>query len=301
MTDIRTRSVTSNDGTTIGYLELGRGPGLVVLHGAMVSAQSFTQLADALADSHTVYVPDRRGRGLSGPFGPGYDIDKEVEDLNALLTTTGAHDVFAVSVGALVCLQAALVTPEIQRMALWEPALPVDGSFSPSLTRFDQEVADGNLAAALVTGMFEAQIAPPALNAMPREQLVALTEQGMQAEDAGATPGEVTQRMLAPTLHYDLQLIQELRGTLDSYREVHARVLLLGGSEGPAWSKLALDALDRVLPDGSRVELPGLDHGGPTNPGPTNHASNPALVAQVLARFFDPSLELASSLLARGS
>lgn len=64
-----TGTVTSKDGTTIGYRQLGQGPGVVMLHGAMESAQSHMQLATALADAFTVYLPDRRGRGLSGPFG----------------------------------------------------------------------------------------------------------------------------------------------------------------------------------------------------------------------------------------
>ncbi len=79
-------SVTSQDGTTISYRQLGYGPGVVLLHGAMESAQSHMQLAEALADTFTVYVPDRRGRGLSGPYGKDYSIQEDVEDMDALLT-----------------------------------------------------------------------------------------------------------------------------------------------------------------------------------------------------------------------
>ena len=62
-------SITSPDGTTIGYRRLGTGPGLVILHGAMESSQSHLQLAEALAGDLTVYLPDRRGRGrpAAGP------------------------------------------------------------------------------------------------------------------------------------------------------------------------------------------------------------------------------------------
>ena len=87
-------SVISKDGTTIGYRQLGAGPGLVVLHGAMESAQSHLQLAEALADKYTVYLPDRRGRGLSGPYGTGSVVGEAVEDLDALLAKAGAHYVF---------------------------------------------------------------------------------------------------------------------------------------------------------------------------------------------------------------
>jgi len=57
----------------------------------MESSQSHIELAEALADTFTVYVPDRRGRGMSGPFGDGYSVQKEIEDLDALLTKTDAH------------------------------------------------------------------------------------------------------------------------------------------------------------------------------------------------------------------
>ena len=54
----------------IGYLRLGQGPAVVLLHGSMESARSHTRLALALADAFTVYLPDRRGRGMSGPYRP---------------------------------------------------------------------------------------------------------------------------------------------------------------------------------------------------------------------------------------
>src|SRR5437588_12937583 len=75
-----TSSVTSQDGTTIGYRELGHGPSVVLLHGAASSGYNHMQLAEALADAFAVYVPDRRGRGLSGPYSEDYRIQKHVED-----------------------------------------------------------------------------------------------------------------------------------------------------------------------------------------------------------------------------
>src|SRR4051812_2850379 len=72
-------SVTSKDGTTIGYRKVGHGPGLLIVHGAAESSQSHRQLAEALADTFTVYLPDRRGRGLSGPYGKDYSIQRDVE------------------------------------------------------------------------------------------------------------------------------------------------------------------------------------------------------------------------------
>src|SRR5690348_5499419 len=84
--------VTSKDGTKIGYRRYGQesgGSGVVLLHGSMSSGHNHEQLALALADAFTVYLPDRRGRDLSGPYPKDFSIQTEVDDLHALLTETG--------------------------------------------------------------------------------------------------------------------------------------------------------------------------------------------------------------------
>lgn len=282
-----TAFVTSRDGTIIGYRQLGHGPGVVLLHGAMESAQSHMQLAEALADAFTVYLPDRRGRGMSGTYGDGYGIHKEVEDVDALLTATGAHLVFGVSAGGLIALQAALTLPAIHKVALYEPALIVNGSASMAfLTRYDRELAEGKVAAALVTGMLGAQMGPPFLRLMPRWLLERVTAQGMEREDKAAADDEVTMRRLAPTLHYDFHLVNEMAETLERYRAVRVPVLLLGGSKSPAYLRVALDALETVLPRVQRITFPGLDHGGSSDSSGTNRTGKPERVAQALRQFF---------------
>lgn len=109
-----TASVTSQDGTTIGYRQMGNGPALILVHGGMQASQNFMRLATALADEFTVHVPDRRGRGLSGTYGNSYSIQRDVEDMEALLDKTGAHQVFGLSSGALIALQSARLLPTIQ-------------------------------------------------------------------------------------------------------------------------------------------------------------------------------------------
>lgn len=286
-TPYTTGSVTSKDGTTIGYRYLGHGPGIIMLHGAMESAQSHMQLAAALADAFTVYLPDRRGHGLSGPYGKSYGIQTEVEDLDALLTATGAHDVFGVSAGGLICLQAALSLPAIRKAALYEPALIVNHSISTAfLQRYDREMAQGKVAAALVTGMLGAQMGPQMLNVMPRWLLESFTSKAMAQEDKQAQAADVTMRKLAPTLHYDFQLVNEMAETLERFRAVQTDTLLLGGSKSPKYLKVALDALEKVLPHVQRIEFPGLDHGGSSDLSSTNRGGKPELVAQALRRFF---------------
>ena len=281
---VATAFTTSRDGTRIGYRQVGHGPGIVLIHGAMESGESHMELARALAETFTVYLPDRRGRGLSGPFGSGYSLRKEVEDVEALLAPTGAHDIFGVSSGGIVALEAALTLPAVERAAVFEPALSVDGSAPTAfLSRFDQEIAEGQTAAALVTAMKAAEMGPPIFNAVPRGMLELLTRLMMAAEDRKATDGDVTMRRLAPTLHYDFQLVAEIEGSIESFKAIQSSLLLLGGTKSPAYLTLAVQTLQKLVPQARRVELAGLGHGATGN---RNRGGRPELVAAELLHFF---------------
>src|SRR5690349_819638 len=138
--------VTSRDGTAIGYRQFGKGPGLVLVQGTMGTAQNFMELALALADKYTVYVPDRRGRGISPTDVKDYCAQKEVEDLDALLQKTGAHDVFGLSAGAFISLQAALSLPSIHKLAIFEPPIFLDAVPVEMIARYEREIKEGNIA-----------------------------------------------------------------------------------------------------------------------------------------------------------
>ena len=285
-TDLITRSVVSADGTSIGYLQTGRGPGLVVLHGSMETARSHLQMAAALADEFTVYLPDRRGRGMSGPYPADYGVGTEVEDLRAVLAATGADMVFGVSASGLVVLQAALTDPRIRKAAVYEPALLAAGTrHTEWLPRFDREMAAGRVAAALITSMIGLELAPPAMKLMPRPVLEALTSMVMRTEDKKAANGAVTMRSLAPTLHYEGTLLAEMAGKLDTFAGLTADVLLLGGSKGLKFLKPALDDLARTLPNCRRVEFTGLDHGGSGDITSANRNGQPEVVAAAVRSF----------------
>ena len=284
--------VTSKDGTTVGYRQLGHGPGLVLVQGAMGSAHNFMQIAKALSDTFTVYVPDRRGRGLSTlPYSKDYHIQKDVEDLDALLSRTDAHCVFGLSSGAVISLQAALTLPTIHKLALFEPPLFTQGVPTAVLPRLEKEIAQDKLAAALVTGMKAARVGPPLFNVMPNFLLERLIKMVMRQEDKKGSGEYLPMRALAPTLQYDFRLVAEMSGKLESFRALQAEVLLLGGSKSPAYLKGDLDALERVLPHVRRIEFAGLGHAAAWNVDrQRNPGGKPARVAQELRRFFsEPS------------
>ena len=286
--EMTTGSVASKDGTRIGYLRVGRGPAVVLLHGSNESARSHTKLALALADAFSVYLPDRRGRGLSGPHRPDHGIRTEVEDLQAVLTESGAQRVFGVSIGALIALEAARTQPAIRQVAAYEPALLMDATrYTGWVGRFEREMAQGKVAAAEITCMYGLDLAPPVFKLMGRRLAEALTNKSMKSEDKKAADDAVTMRKLAPTLRWEGLLLAETAGTIGAFAEVPAEVLLLGGDmKRPAFIRPAFDAFAQTLPHNRRVVFPGLEHGGSSDVSPTNRGSKVEIVAPAIRSFF---------------
>jgi pimeloyl-ACP methyl ester carboxylesterase len=276
-------SATSKDGTRIGYRRFGQGPGLVVLNGAMSSAHNHIELAAALGGSHTVYLADRRGRGASGPRREGHRLQTDVEDLDAVLTETGASDVFGVSSGGIICLEAALTLTNIRRAAIFEPPLfPDRATPNASLARFDREMDRGKTEAAMITAMKGAEMGPALMRAIPSPLLVPMVKMAIRGEEKKGTNGYLSMRELAPTLHADLQIAVEASGDPSRFGRLPAEVLLLGGSKSPAYLKAAVDSLASVLPGARRVELPDVGHEASWN---EDRGGKPAVVAAALQEF----------------
>jgi pimeloyl-ACP methyl ester carboxylesterase len=243
----------------------------------MQAAQDFTLLAESLSDSFSVYVPDRRGRGLS-PAATCANLAQQCEDLEALLQETGAHRVFGLSSGAIVAIYGALRIPAIQKVAVYEPPLSIQGS-SPTawLGRYEHEVQQGKLAAALATVLKGVRITP-FFEFAPRCVLIPLLKFGLRHQPLKA--GDISIKELIPTMRCDVRLVLETQDTVSTLANLQAETLLLGGRKGPAYLRLALDELERTLPRVRRVTFQGLDHLGPGNEG------EPKRVAAELRRFF---------------
>jgi pimeloyl-ACP methyl ester carboxylesterase len=269
--------VTSADGTTIGYRRFGSGPGCVLLHGALQASQNLTDLAAALADRFTVYVPDRRGRGLSGPAGDGHGIHTECQDVAAVMAQNQIRRVFGLSSGAIVALDTALTVPTVEQVAIYEPPLTIE--HPPRwMARYRAEIARNSLASALVTVLKGTQTAPPLLHVLPRFVLTPVMRLAIAA-DAHRTPdGSVPLRDLIPTMRFEPR--PAAPDAIGSYAAITADVLLLGGARSPHYLRHDLDNLETALPHATRIEFPGLDHSGPDNRG------NPGAVATALATLF---------------
>jgi pimeloyl-ACP methyl ester carboxylesterase len=245
----------------------------------MGTAAEFSGLAAALSDAFTVWVPDRRGRGLSpAEWTASHGIQRDVEDLDAVLADTGARDVFGLSSGAIIALAAAARSATIHRLAVFEPPLfTTRGLPARHLQGFWRAIARGDAAAALTAAGKAVQLVP-AVKYLPGWLMTSLLRRVVVRDAALAE--------LALTLRFDFQIVAEAHGRLESWHSVNARVLL-GGSRSPTYLKQDLDALEAVLPAASRVTLPGLDHGASWNAHPQrNPRGDPERVARELRLFF---------------
>lgn len=169
-------------GSWVGLVRYGdaAGPAAVILPGVMSDAAAWEGVARALRAWPAVVVVNRRGRHPSGPLGPDYSLDVEVEDLRAVLRRVG--DVPAVigwSYGGLIALRAADRVP-VPHVIAYEPVMrPFAAHALPALAAAD---AAGDRDATVRTVVTEVsgmgQEAVESLRANPRawEKLRALAE-----------------------------------------------------------------------------------------------------------------------------
>jgi pimeloyl-ACP methyl ester carboxylesterase len=127
----KTTTAISKDGTVIAYEKTGKGPGIIIVNGALSYRKLYGEkdhLADMLAKNFTLIFYDRRGRGKSTDTKP-YAVVKEIEDIDALVDEAGGSVyLFGSSSGAALALLAAekLGPKKVTKLALYEPPFGSD-------------------------------------------------------------------------------------------------------------------------------------------------------------------------------
>ena len=273
---VQLRLAYSADGTVISYRTIGVGPAIVVVPGALGMAQDFDAFARHLADRFTVHAVDRRGRGKSGPQGDDYSIEKECDDIRAVCEATNATFLFGHSFGGFVVLETARRYSRIQKLAVYEPGMSIDGSINMDWAAACQEELDqGKCRDAFITFIRGVN---PATSKVPRWLLKIIVWFMMK-------PDELERKcaLLSSTIREHAELAR-LDNTYHRYNEITATVLLLVGKEtllgSPGWASTKLFP---VLQNASYLSFPKLDHLGPEK--------NPKEISVAVAEFFQPQVE----------
>ena len=257
---IETHTVRSADSTRIGFAKIGSGPApLVIVHGALNSAEQWLSVAQALAEHCTCYVMDRRGRGRSGD-GTAYVFDREIEDIAAVLQVAGP-DAFLLghSSGAIYALEAARRQP-IAGLVLYEPPLHLQRQFKEIFERIRPLMQQERFNDAVALFYWEEA-------GLPEEQLSALR----------STPLWTQMVTLAPTAHREWEALLETGLTVERFGEISVPTLVLTGTVTEDHTSFVTRALRSTLPD-ARIEL--LD-----DQAHAAHRMAPGLVARKVTDF----------------
>jgi pimeloyl-ACP methyl ester carboxylesterase len=253
---VRPASVRATDGTPIGYRSVGSGPGLVVVGGALRSAEDYRELGRHLAPHATVHLMDRRGRGASGPQGDGYSLRTEVDDLLAVQAATGATWAFGHSYGGLVVLECARRHRVFARVAVYEPGISAEPFPTEWMAGYRRRLADGDERGAFAEFIRGSGGAPALVRRMPLAYLRLVLRIGFRGDQWRRL------RSLLPANLAEHEQVAARAGHLVDYAEIDAPVLLLTGARS-ATADPTYAALAAALPRCTSVTMPGMDHFGP--------------------------------------
>lgn len=253
--------VISQDGTIIAYDKKGQGPALILVLGALNKRGSGKKLAGLLADHFTVISYDRRGRGDSTDTEP-YSIEKEIDDINALIDELGGSAyLYGHSSGAVLALLAAgKLGKKVTSLALYEvpynddpEAQKISEAYRKQVRQLLAEDKRGDAVALFVksVGVTDKQVA--AMQRLPLwKSLTAM----------------------APTLEYDTVELMERYPKVDA-QSIRTQTLVMHGAASPAFMSATARKLSQTMPNATLRPLEGQ-----------THDVKPDVLAPVLAEFF---------------
>ena len=255
------KKTISADGTSIAYEIRGEGPVVILVSGAMSTGGTVAPLAVALADRFRVVVYDRRGRGQSRDT-PPYAVEREVEDLAALIGAVGGEAaLYGVSSGGALVLEAAASGLPVRRVAVYEVPFAVYEGGAKERAQYteqlDEALGQGRRGDAVELFL----------------RLTGLAEEMIQG--ARNSPMWSAMEAIAPSLAYDNAVMGDGLVPRDRLAGIDVPVLSLAGNASPAWMREAARAVAETAPQGTYRILEGQ-----------THMVDPNVLAPALAEFF---------------
>ena len=237
--------VTSADGTVLGVETLGAGPALLAVHGGTADRSRWAPVKEALAESFTLHLLDRRGRGTSTrESGRPYAIELEADDVIAVAEVLDSPLFYlGHSYGALVGLVALPRLGSVTKALLYEPPFDTPGlEMVPSA--FRQHFSD-------------------LLTAGKREEALELFyRQVINVDPAPIRDLPIWQVRIAAvhTLEREGDAVAQFALDRDALAGVQAEVRILSGTDSPRPFAAAVAAAAAALPNVDIVALPGQGH-----------------------------------------
>ena len=255
--------VISKDGTPIAYHRQGSGPPLILVYGSGSNVKRWFHIIPALEENFTVFAIERSGRGESADH-KDYAYECEIEDILAVVDVTDQPvNLFGHSFGALLALDAALLTEKVHKLMLYEAPIALPGEkLLPDglLDDYEDLLKQEKNEEALI--MFYSR--------------VGITSQ--EIELMQSNPEWKVRVNSAHTILREWHGSEDYRFKPERFKEFNVPTALLLGSDSPPWAKASTETLYRTLPNSSILELPGQKH--------TAMVTAPDLFVDVLTQFF---------------
>jgi pimeloyl-ACP methyl ester carboxylesterase len=244
------KKVISRDGTHIAYDQSGEGPPLILVDGAFCSRTfgPMPKLASLLAPHFSVITYDRRGRGDSGDT-PPYAVDREIEDLEALITAAGGSAfVFGMSSGAVLSLRGVAWGLKIKKLAIYEPPFVVDrknGHQPPSdhTEHITKLIASDRRSDAVKYYLVKVMGMPAVFFYVMR-----------------LLPMWPKMKAIASSLPYDSAIMKDFGFPVEMLSTIKIPVLVSGGEKSPVLLRNAVSAVAKALPNSHNQMLAGQTH-----------------------------------------
>jgi len=240
-----TLKVKSNDGTVLSCRRSGKGPPLVLIHGAGNYSARWNPILPLLEEEFSIFALDRRGRGESGDADQ-YSLEREFDDVVAVVDAIARPtDVLGHSLGGICAVEAALRTKNFKKLILYEPPIPVRAPLisEGTLDRLDALLNSGDLEGVLTTVMHDVIRIP-----------------GSDVESLRKSPTWNDRVGMAHTLPREFRAANAYRLVADRFRHLSTPTLLMLGGNSPSMFKEAIDALASALPRSHTVVLEGQQH-----------------------------------------
>lgn len=249
---------------------------VVLVHSSGMSSRQWRRLAETLAATHRVVVPDLLGYAESSPWPEGerahFVLDQlALEALIDRLAAAGGVHLVGHSYGGFLALLVALHRPAaVRSVAAYEPV-----SFGVLRSTDDHE--------ALATLLPSEATAPyPDTSAELEAWLERFIDywNGAGGWRALGEPVRESFRRAARKVVGEVRSLGEERTPHGAYATLKMPVLLLGGAGSTLAAKRVLSTLERAIPHARREELGAMGH-----MGPLTHAAevNARIVAHLAA------------------
>ena len=259
-------TVCAPDGAEIGCVVDGDGPALLMVHGTGDTHHGWRRVQPLLRRHFKLYLMDRRGRGVSGDQ-QGYSLEREWDDVAAVIDAIPNANVFAHSFGGMCALEGALHLKKntLRRLMVYEPSVNRMGPNAAregAVEEMGRLIDKGDREAVVVTHL---------------KQIIRATDETIAKQRAN--PANWASRLrMAHTMPRELLTLRGYKFEPEKFAKISVPAEILYGEKSSPHARENTQTIAAAMPHAKLVELPGQAHFG--------MLTAPELMAGIISAFF---------------